>query len=174
MQKHDKYEIEVRVNFRYGHRLLHPYEGRCNNIHGEGGTLILIFETDKLDKNDMVFDFGEVKKLIKKLVDDNLDHAYIFKTGDKYGNLFKEDGLKTFEMSNQPTAENIAKFIYDLIYLFYPQIKRVGSIESFEDSIAWYERNKNIIDVLNFNPFISEEIKYMEAVKNEKKEEDKG
>ena len=135
---------------------------------GEGGTLILIFEVDKLDENDMVLDFGVVKKLVKKLVDDNLDHAYIFKTGDKYGEIFKKDGLKTFEMSGQPTAENIAKLIYDLVYLFYPQIKKVGSIESFDDSIAWYERNKNIIQV-KLNPFIDECAKNLEAIKNEKK-----
>jgi len=164
MVKEDKYEIEVRIQFRYGHRLLPPYKGKCNNAHGEGGTAILIFECDKLDRNDMVFDFGEVKKNIKKIIDDNLDHAYLFKTGDEVGKFLKSKKYKVFEFSNQPTAENIARFIYDITYLFYPQIKRVGSIESFEDSIAWYERDKDIIICRELKPFIGEGVKELVAI----------
>jgi len=154
----NKYEIEVRIQFRYGHRLLPPYKGKCNNVHGEGGTVILIFETNKLDKNDMVFDFGEVKSVIKKFIDDNLDHAYLFKTGDIVGEFLKFNKMKTFEMSNQPTAENIARLVYDFTALIYPQIKRVGSIESFEDSIAWYEKDKNFIECRNFRGEVTKEV----------------
>ena len=160
----NEYKIEVKIRFRYAHRLLPPYKGKCNNVHGEGGTLILIFESNKLDKNDMVFDFGEVKKNIKKLVDDNLDHAYIFKTGDEVGEFLKSKNYKIFEFSNQPTAENIARFVYDITSLFYPQIKRVGSIESFEDSIAWYERDKNIIICRNLKPFIGKGVKELGVI----------
>ena len=154
--KKDAYEIEVKLHFRYGHRLLPPYKGKCTSPHGEGGTLILIFETNKLDKNDMVFDFGEVKKSIQKIVDDNLDHAYLYKTGDIVGEFNKANGFKVFEFSNQPTAENIARFVYDVTSLLYPQIKRVGSIESFDDSIAWYEKDKSIIEVRNLQTEIGE------------------
>jgi 6-pyruvoyl-tetrahydropterin synthase len=147
-----QHEIEIKIKFRYGHRLLPPYKGKCNNVHGEGGTLILIFESNKLDINDMVIDFGEAKKTIQKIIDDNLDHAYLFKTGDEVGEFLKSKRYKIFEMSKQPTAENIAKLVYGLTSLLYPQIKKVGCVESFDDSIAWYEKDKSIIEskILNF------------------------
>jgi hypothetical protein len=36
-----------------------------------------------------------------------------------------------------PTAENMAKYLFDNLRAL--PIKKVGIIESFEDSIAWYE-----------------------------------
>lgn len=158
------YEVEIRLRFRYGHRLLPPYEGKCNNVHGEGGTLIFIFETNELDENDMVIDFGVIKKILQNFVNDNLDHAYLYKTGDEVGEYLKNKGFKIFEMSNQPTAENIARLMYDVAYLLEHKIKKVGCVESFEDSIAWYEKDKTIIECWNANYEVGEGVKELEAI----------
>ena len=164
INKKEKYEVEVRVNFRYGHRLLPPYVGKCTQVHGEGGILILIFESNKLDENGMVLDFGVVKKDVKLFVDTKLDHTYLYKKGDEVGEFLKEKGYNIFEMEGNPTAENIAKIVYDAISKIYPQLKKVGSIESFEDSIAWYEKNKDYIEVENFKPYFDETVKELSGI----------
>lgn len=134
------YQIEVKVHFRYGHRLLHPYVGKCNNVHGEGGTAIFIFETNKLDENGMVADFGDIKNKLKKWIDDNLDHAYIHHVADKIGDYLRQHDFKTFVMTEgNPTAELLAKLLYRVAYDVHTGIKRVGVVESFSDSVAWYQ-----------------------------------
>ena len=136
------YGVEVRINFRAGHRLIEPYVGKCNNVHGEGYSAICIFRTDILDKNDMVLDFGIIKKKIKEWIDTNWDHAYIHSDKDEVGEYLKEKGFKTYNLGDHnPTAEYMAKYLFAAIYTFVgiKRIKKVGIVESFEDSIAWYE-----------------------------------
>lgn len=139
-EKNLTYQIETRVNFRAAHRLMPPYKGKCLNAHGEFYQCIFIFEKEELDECGMVIDFGKVKGDIKKLIDEKYDHGYIHKKGDMFGKILKAYKSKTFEMKTNPTAENIAKLLFDDIIKLYPFIKKVGVIESSQDNIAWYER----------------------------------
>lgn len=146
------HQIEIKVRFRAGHRLMEPYKGKCNNPHGEGYTAILIFESDKLDMNGMVLDFGEAKRFVQGIVDTYYDHSFMFNSKDWRGdliNVFKKQDYKIYTMSGNPTAENIASDLYWRVKGAYPQLKKVGIVESFDDSIAWYEESeeKKIIDV---------------------------
>src|SRR3990167_8479676 len=128
----DTYQIEVRVRFRYGHRLIEPYIGKCNNNHGEAGTAIIIFESNKLNDCDMVMDFGEVKNRIKYWINRNWDHTYIHKSNDEVGKYFKGIGLRTYSLLSNPTAECMAKHLYTTIKnTISPLVKKVGIIESF-------------------------------------------
>jgi 6-pyruvoyltetrahydropterin/6-carboxytetrahydropterin synthase len=139
------HQVEIKVRFRAGHRLMEPYKGKCNNPHGEGYTAMLIFESDKLDENGMVIDFGKVKKHVQSIVDAFYDHSFMFNEKDKVGHLpelFYRMGFRLYLMKGNPTAENIARDLYDKVKLYYPALKRVGIIESFDDSIAWYEKEK--------------------------------
>lgn len=133
-------EVEVKIRFRAGHRLIPPYKGHCNNPHGEGYTVILFFKKAELDENGMVFDFGRIKKHIKSWIDENWDHSYIHHKDDEVGEYLFSKGFKTFNIGNKnPTAENMAKYLFDIIKQDNIYISKIGIIESFEDSIAWYE-----------------------------------
>ena len=138
-----RYQIRVKINFRYGHRLLPPYTGHCNNVHGEGGTAIVYFESDSLDENGMVFDFGVVKKQIKNWIDENWDHTYLHHKDDVVGPMLEKLNMNTFDMGDMnPTAENMAKFLFRVIQQnFTDKVKKVGIVESFENSIAYYEED---------------------------------
>jgi 6-pyruvoyltetrahydropterin/6-carboxytetrahydropterin synthase len=138
-----KYSVKVELRFRSGHRLLPPYKGHCNNPHGEGYTAILIFEKNKLDENGMVFDFGTIKRQIKNWIDENWDHAYIYNKKDEVGEYLNKKGFKTFKLDTNPTAEHMAKYLYKIVKKnISKNIKQVGIIESFEDSIAYYSEGK--------------------------------
>lgn len=140
----DKYTIRVEIRFRAGHRLLPPYQGHCNNVHGEGYTAIIEFESNILDENGMVFDFGQVKKKIKEWIDVNWDHTYIFNEDDEIGYYLYDQGMRVFNIGKQnPTAENMSEYLYNIIkFNITNKVKKVGIIESFEDSIAYYEESK--------------------------------
>lgn len=137
------YEVEVKIKFRAGHRLLPPYNGACNNPHGEGYTSILVFQTDGLDKNGMVVDFGYIKKSVKEWVDAYLDHSYIYKEGDEVGEYLKSKGFRVYKMKTNPTAENIAELLFSVVEKFNKNIYKVGVVESFNDSVAWYCPEEN-------------------------------
>lgn len=137
------YKIKIEVRFRAGHRLMNPYKGKCNHPHGEGYTAILEFGEEELDDKGMVMDFGFVKKTIKEFIDDYFDHAYLCREDDEVGLWLREKKFKVFMFEDNPTAEVIAKWIYDKFITIYPQLKKVGIVESFEDSVAYYEGEEN-------------------------------
>jgi len=134
------YQIEVKVKFRAGHRLPEPYIGKCNNVHGEGYTGIFVFQTRNLDECGMVADFGVIKKKIKTWIDKNMDHGYIYQKNDRVGQILEKEGFKVYEMKVAPTAENIAFELYKKFREVDNTciLKKVGVIESWDDSIAWY------------------------------------
>lgn len=140
----NNYMIKIELKFRAGHRLLPPYKGKCNNVHGEGYTAIIELESEKLDENGMVIDFGTIKSKIKEWIDNNWDHSYLFNGDDEIGRYLFNKGMKVFNIGKQnPTAENMAEFLFYIIkYTIFSRVKRVGIIESFEDSIAYYEVKK--------------------------------
>ena len=133
------YSVEIKIKFRSGHRLMPPYTGKCLNPHGEGYTAIFIFSTESLDENGMVLDFGSIKEKLKTWIDDNFDHAYLHKNGDEVGIFLKEKGFRTFEFQFNPTAENMARYFYNMAISKSLPITKVGVVESFCDSVAWYE-----------------------------------
>jgi 6-pyruvoyltetrahydropterin/6-carboxytetrahydropterin synthase len=134
------YEVQIKIPFRYGHRLLPPYEGKCNNVHGEGGTAIVVIAKEDLDNSAMVIDFKVAKQTIKDWVDTNWDHSFLHHKKDEVGKYLKKKGLRTYSFGVNPTAEVMAYTLYyELKPLFRGHIKKVGIVESFEDSIAWYE-----------------------------------
>ncbi|NMC22039.1 MAG: 6-carboxytetrahydropterin synthase, partial [Thermogutta sp.] len=70
------YRVAREIDFCYGHRLLN-YEGKCKNLHGHNGRLIVTFEVAGLDDRGMVVDFSDIKRVISQWIDDHLDHRMI-------------------------------------------------------------------------------------------------
>src|SRR5258708_491283 len=106
------YSVTKIISFCYGHRLLN-YDGKCKFLHGHNGRAEILLETDKLDDRGMVYDFGDVKKLVGGFIDQELDHKMILCDKDSMVALLKERKEPYFLMKENPTAENIAKVIYD-------------------------------------------------------------
>jgi len=135
------YQIKIRIPFRAGHRLIEPYKGKCNNVHGEGFTAIVYLKSEFLNESGMVEDFGFVKKLIKNWIDENWDHAYIHHQNDFIGDFLIKNDLKVFNIGKiNPTSETLARYLFMIIKRkISDKVFKVGIVESFEDSIAYYE-----------------------------------
>lgn len=102
-----------RLEFDAGHRVpLH--ESKCKTPHGHRYVVEITCEADALTPEGFVVDFGVVKQIVGKWIDDNLDHTMIYQTGDElmraFSGLCVGHGLRPFyEMPVAPTAENIAR-----------------------------------------------------------------
>lgn len=100
------------IHFCYGHRLL-DYEGKCRNMHGHNGLVEITIKKDKLDKLGMVMDFEEIKATVQKWVDQELDHKMILHEQDPLVAALKAGGQPMVLLKGNPTAEAIARMIYD-------------------------------------------------------------
>ncbi|MBV9269173.1 MAG: 6-carboxytetrahydropterin synthase QueD [Acidobacteriaceae bacterium] len=93
------FEICVEHTFAAGHALRN-YRGKCENVHGHNYRVQVAMEGPQLDETGLLFDFAELKRRLRTTAE-YLDHQFI-------------NDLKPFDEIN-PSAENIAKFIYEQI-----------------------------------------------------------
>ena len=106
------YRVTRQIDFCYGHRLLN-YDGKCKNLHGHNGRAIITIEAPKLDERGMVLDFSDIKRVVSKWIDDNLDHRMILHRDDPAREFLEKLGEPLYLVDSNPTAENIARLIFD-------------------------------------------------------------
>ena len=104
--------ISREIDFCYGHRLL-DYTGKCRHLHGHNGKVLITIEASGLDERGMVLDFAEIKRVVHGWIDENLDHRMILQRNDPIVAVLKEAGEPMYLLDCNPTAENIARLIFD-------------------------------------------------------------
>ena len=132
------YLVAKDIHFCYGHRLL-DYDGKCAHPHGHNGKAVIHLEASSLDKRGMVFDFGGVKDIVQRWVDEKLDHQMILRKDDPLVKVL--GGMKEpyFLMDGNPTAENLAKLIYDFAKSKKLPIRKVTFWETASSSATYTE-----------------------------------
>jgi 6-pyruvoyltetrahydropterin/6-carboxytetrahydropterin synthase len=106
------YRVTREITFCYGHRLLN-YDGKCRHLHGHNGKAVLTLEARELDALGMVMDFSRIKSVVQTWIDETLDHRMLLHRDDPVLPFLRQQGEQAFVMDVNPTAENIAKLIYD-------------------------------------------------------------
>jgi len=106
------YHVTREIAFCYGHRLLN-YEGKCRHLHGHNGRALITLEASGLDDRGMLVDFVDIKREVQAWVDDNLDHNMLLCKDDPILPVLQARGERVFVMDANPTAENIARLIFD-------------------------------------------------------------
>src|SRR5262244_3852921 len=106
------YLVTRELRFCYGHRLL-EYAGKCRHLHGHNGRAVLTLEAPQLDGLGMVVDFSRVKRVVGAWIDEALDHRMLLHRDDPALPALRQQGEPVFVMDVNPTAENIAKLIFD-------------------------------------------------------------
>lgn len=106
------FTVSREFSFCYGHRLLN-YQGKCAHLHGHNGIVRIILRSNELNSQGMVLDFGDLKQSIGAWIEENLDHQMILDQNDPFVPILKEMNEPMFLMDSNPTAENLAKIIFD-------------------------------------------------------------
>ena len=106
------YRVTCQIDFCYGHRLLH-YAGKCRYLHGHNGRAVISLGAEALDERGMVLDFTDIKREVSAWIDQNLDHRMILNEADAIVPILRELGEPLFLLPQNPTAENIARLIFD-------------------------------------------------------------
>jgi 6-pyruvoyltetrahydropterin/6-carboxytetrahydropterin synthase len=108
------FQVTREIRFCYGHRLLN-YDGKCRHLHGHNGRAVITLQADRLDALGMVVDFSTIKRVVSSWIDAHLDHRMILHKDDPLLPILKVHEEPVFLLDVNPTAENIAKVIYDFI-----------------------------------------------------------
>lgn len=106
------YRVTREIDFCYGHRLVN-YDGKCRFLHGHNGRAVIVLEAPELDARGMLVDFADIKREIQRWIDDNLDHNMLLCQDDPILPVLQQRGERVFVMRLNPTAENIARLIFD-------------------------------------------------------------
>jgi len=67
------YKVEKRFTIPIGHRLS-KHKGYCKNLHGHNFVVLIGVKSEKLNENDMVIDFSDLKNESNRILD-NWDHS---------------------------------------------------------------------------------------------------
>jgi 6-pyruvoyltetrahydropterin/6-carboxytetrahydropterin synthase len=106
------FRVTREIDFCYGHRLL-QYPGKCRHLHGHNGRVLVTASLAELDPRGMVLDFTEIKRALSQWIDDQLDHRMILHRDDPVVPYLTKLGEPFYLMDVNPTAENIARLIFD-------------------------------------------------------------
>jgi len=107
------YSVTKRLDFCYGHRLL-DYDGICKHPHGHNAVVEIEIQSETLDRRNMVTDFSDIKGVMKAWIDRELDHKMILWADDPLARMLQEMGEPIFIVDSNPTAERIARLLFDV------------------------------------------------------------
>lgn len=137
------YYLKTEQSFDSAH-FLKGYQGKCSNLHGHRWRVLAEIQGEQLQEEgrerDMLVDFGDLKRDLKKLCDD-LDHALIYETGSLRANTIEalqEEEFKLIEVHFRPTAESFALYFYEKMTALGYDVRRITVYET-PDNCAMYE-----------------------------------
>lgn len=112
------YTIKTKQSFDSAH-FLKDYNGKCANIHGHRWTVEAEIYSQTIQNEGtfrgMIVDFGDLKHDLKEIAD-YLDHSLIIERGSLKQNTLNallDENFRVIELDFRPTAENLAKYIFD-------------------------------------------------------------
>lgn len=114
------YTIKVIRTFAGAH-FLRGYQGKCEKLHGHNWKVEINAEKGKLDRTGIAIDFKFIKKELDAILDE-LDHTCL-------------NDHPYFKKIN-PSAENIARFIYKKISGKVQKFARIKSVSVWESEDA--------------------------------------
>lgn len=109
------FRCEKAFSFEASH-VLSLHDGKCRRLHGHSFVGRVVCEGEELapfgPKTGMLVDYTDIKALVADLTERYLDHWHL------------NDSLAPFGITN-PTSEVIAKWVYDQLRPFLPQLAEV-------------------------------------------------
>ncbi len=106
------FSVTREITFCYGHRLLN-YEGKCRHLHGHNGKAVITLSAESLDQLGMVMDFSRLKRVVGGWIDERLDHKMLLHRDDPILPYLRQQGESVYVLDVNPTAENIARLIFE-------------------------------------------------------------
>lgn len=137
------YQLTTEHSFDSAH-FLAGYDGKCGNLHGHRWRVLLTVQSETLREDQqqkgMCVDFAELKKDLRTELD-ALDHVLIIEQGSLRESTMKalqEEKFQVVEMPFRPTAENFARYFYELFTLKGYPVAKAEVYETPNNSAVYF------------------------------------
>lgn len=137
------YQLTTEHSFDSAH-FLAGYDGKCGNLHGHRWRVLLTVQSETLREDQqqkgMCVDFAELKKDLRTELD-ALDHVLIIEQGSLRESTMKalqEEKFQVVEMPFRPTAENFARYFYELFTLKGYPVAKLEVYETPNNSAVYF------------------------------------
>ena len=145
-------QITRRLEFDAGHRIP-DHLSQCRHLHGHRYAIEItlsgnVINSNGRPENGMVMDFSEVKAIVKSLVVDHWDHAFLAYAGDTSVAAFLASmpGHKTVLLDMVPTAENLARRAFQILDPAYRDVYgnhlRLERVRLYETPNCWADATR--------------------------------
>ena len=131
------YRIAKTFRFSASHQLLQLPEGhKCRRMHGHSYSVTLILQAEALDGWDFVKDYGALRTF-GEWVNVQLDHRHLNDVLRDRREDHPKEAIRNASIGDiTPTAENIAKWIYDR---WQPVWSELVAVRVSESPDTWAE-----------------------------------
>ncbi|RIH66319.1 6-carboxytetrahydropterin synthase QueD [Mariniphaga sediminis] len=140
-----KIRVTKRFHFEMAHTL-HGYDGLCRNIHGHSYNLEITLIGEPRNqpghpKDGMVMDFSDLKHIVKSQIVSRFDHALMVNrlVSEEQIALLQKTSERVLIVDFQPTTENIAAYIADILQQHLPEEISLFSVRLFETVTSFAE-----------------------------------
>ena len=117
------YWVEKDFDFEAAHRLLPPYRGKCENLHGHSYQVSLRLGSTRLNPVGFVVDFQELK-ILGNWIEEHFDHAVLIHHKDHSLREYLEVTKQRFYIfPENPSSEVIGFEIVKKAKEFFPDFK---------------------------------------------------
>ena len=97
----------------------------------------IVLASPSLDDQSMVADFSDINRVVQEWIDQNLDHKMLLHKDDPLVEVLRGHDEPVFLMDSDPTAEAIARLIYDFAAFQGLKVAEVRLWET-DSSVASY------------------------------------
>ena len=155
MNKKNSFEITKKVKFHMGHRIPN-HKSKCRHLHGHTYFCLVTMQGELENSRSssdegMVLDFGDLKSLVSDFINEKLDHGFMVYKGDtEVVDFLKKMKSKNTVVPFIPTAENIAKFLFDTFHRIFAENLDNYPLKCVIKSVKVFETPNS--DAEYFNP----------------------
>jgi len=140
---------KIRITKAYKFDMAHAlpgHDGLCSNIHGHSYELLVTLIGEPIDdagspKYGMVIDFKDLKKIIKGLIVDELDHTLVIRKDAQEDliKVLKKNYERIILVDYQPTSENMIIDFAQRIQAALPATVKLHHLKLWETVTSYTE-----------------------------------
>ena len=113
------------------------HAGKCRHLHGHSVKAAITVSAAALNEEGMVCDFSEISAIAHRYIDEVLDHNLLLHREDPIIPTLIENGERFLALEEHPTAEYLAKLIFDQVKARGFDVKRVTLWETTSASASF-------------------------------------
>ncbi len=119
------------------------FDGPCKHPHGHNSRVEILLRGDTLDRCDILYEFSALKQHVRNWINETLDHKMLLRKDDPLVAPLQKLGEPVHLFDTNPTAEAIARLIYEQCERSGLPIEEVRVWETDSSWASYLKEKKN-------------------------------